>query len=54
MLRREFEPFQKKLLSDYYNDINAYENELRRVFSRIQEKIVEKIDLPSAEIDLFT
>jgi lysozyme len=29
ILRREFEPFQKKLLSGYYSDSSSYEQDLR-------------------------
>ena len=29
ILRREFEPFQKKMLSGYYSDSSSYEQDLR-------------------------
>ena len=34
LMRREFEPFQKKLLSEYYSDIGSYENDLRITFTK--------------------
>lgn len=39
ILRREFEPFQKKLLSGYYSDASSYEQDLRASFRPLfQEK----------------
>jgi hypothetical protein len=39
ILRREFEPFQKKLLSGYYSDASSYEQDLRAAFRpALQEK----------------
>lgn len=55
ILRREFEPFQKKLLSGYYSDASSYEQDLRTAFRpSIQEKYGERIDLPLLELDLYT
>lgn len=53
-MRREFEPFQKKLLSEYYTDISSYENDLKQTFcKKIIEKINDKLDVPTSELNLF-
>jgi 23S rRNA G2445 N2-methylase RlmL len=55
ILRREFEPFQKKLLSGYYSDAASYEQDLRAAFRpTLQERYSERIDLPLLELDLYT
>ena len=55
LLRREFEPFQKKLLSEYYSDVSGYENDLRNTFGKtFPEKLEDKMDVCILELDLFT
>ncbi len=55
ILRREFQPFQKKLLSGYYSDAASYEQDLRSAFRpTLQERYCQRIDLPLLELDLYT
>jgi hypothetical protein len=43
------------LLSEYYSDIAAYENDLRNAFLKnLPEKLEDKIDVVTAELELFT
>ena len=53
-LRKEFEPFQKKLLSEYYSDIVSFENDIRHAFMKsIPDKLCNKIDFSLVQFELF-
>ena len=53
-LRKEFEPFQKKLLSEYYSDIGSFENDIRHAFTKsIPDKLCNKVDVSLIQFELF-
>lgn len=54
-LKREYEPFYKKLLSSYYNDFDQFEKDIKTNYKQIfVEKYSDRMDGVQEQVEFYS